>query len=205
MVRILFIAASLGCLLVRFGNAQSFELMIGTEEVFVDAQYLKFFDSQKRLSLFSRARATSTYEESSTDLFTGAYLNYTTSTGLGATVLGRIASSGSGVDAGVHFFKASSRWLIYALPSININDKLLYSWFSIIRFTPRLSERWKWYFSLELYSAFNKDGHLGSVQRARAGVDLLGYQFGAAINLAQRGVEWESATTNPGIFVRKEF
>ena len=39
-------------------HAQSFEVMPGTERLFVDAQYLKFFDANNRLSLFTRARAT---------------------------------------------------------------------------------------------------------------------------------------------------
>ena len=78
--------------------AQSFEVMPGIERLFIDAQYLKFFDDDNRLSLFSRARATAAYTEQNTNLFTGTYLNYTTKSGLGGTVNGRIASSSSGID-----------------------------------------------------------------------------------------------------------
>ena len=117
--------------------------MPGTERVFVDAQYLKFFDTDRKLSLFSRARATTEYNEQKTNLFTGAYLNYTTKSGFGGTVLGRISNFASGIDAGIHFFKASSTFMIYALPSININNELSYSWFSIIRYTPHLKNNWK--------------------------------------------------------------
>lgn len=182
---------------------QSFELMPGTERLFLDAQYLKFFDEGRHVSLFSRARATAAYNEQQTDLFTGAYLNYTTKSGLGGTVLGRISSSSSGMDVGIHYFKATTTWMVYALPAINLNDELLYSWFSIVRFTPSLTEHWKLYTSLELFSAFGEIGHLSSVQRIRLGVDTKGYQFGLAVNLNEN--RFSDSDSNPGIFFRKQF
>ena len=102
MKKVIVFVLSIGCSLVSY--AQSFELMPGTERVFMDAQYLKFFDSNTRVSLFSRARATAEYTEQQTDLFTGAYLNYTIKSGFGGTVLGRISSNNSGIDVGIHYF-----------------------------------------------------------------------------------------------------
>ncbi|MEM1219448.1 MAG: hypothetical protein AAGH79_11065 [Bacteroidota bacterium] len=185
------------------GNAQSFEVMPGTERVFIDAQYLSFFTGESKLSLFSRARATAAYDEQSTDLFTGAYLNYTASSGFGGTVIGRISSRGSGIDAGIHYFKAKKSLIIYALPSINLNDELLFSWFSILRYSPALSEQWKLYTSLELFSAFGQLGHLSSVQRIRLGVDKRGHQFGLALNLNES--RFTMTDLNPGVFFRKQF
>ena len=183
--------------------AQSFESMIGAKRVFIDAQYLKFFDAENRISLFSRARATAEYNEQKTDLFTGAYLNYTTESGFGGTILGRISSNNSGIDAGIHYFKATKTLLIYVLPSINLNDELLYSWFSILRYTPELKQDWKLYLSLELFSAFGQVGHLSSVQRLRLGVDKNGYQFGLAININES--RFSDSDVNPGVFLRKKF
>lgn len=182
---------------------QSFEVMTGTKRVFIDAQYLKFFDAKNRFSLFSRARATTEYDAPKTDLFTGAYLNYTTKSGFGGTFLGRISSNNSGIDAGIHYFKATKSFMIYALPSININEELLYSWFSIIRFTPALDQDWKLYSSLELFSAFSQADHLSSVQRLRVGLDKKGYQFGLAVNLNES--RFSNTDINPGIFFRKQF
>ncbi len=184
---------------------QSFELMPGTERLFIDAQYLKFFDQNKHWSLFSRSRATAEYDRQQTDVFTGAYLNYTTASGFGGTVLGRISNTTSGVDVGLHFFKANKAFMIYALPAINIGDELAYSWFSILRYTPRLSTQWKIYTSLELFSAFNEAGHAASVQRIRAGADRQGWQFGLAINLGQVGGDFENINTNPGLFIQRVF
>lgn len=169
----------------------------------MDAQYLSFFAGKPKLSLFSRARATAAYNDQSTDLFTGAYLNYTTSSGFGGTVIGRISSRSSGVDAGFHYFRAKKSLVIYALSSINLNDELLFSWFSILRYTPALSKQWKLYTSLELFSAFGQLGHLSSVQRIRAGVDKQGHQFGLALNLNES--RFTKTDFNPGIFFRKQF
>ncbi|MEM9834312.1 MAG: hypothetical protein AAF944_27025 [Bacteroidota bacterium] len=184
--------------------AQSLELMPGTERIFIDIQWLKTFDQARRWSLFSRSRATVDYEEN-TNLFTGAYLNYTTPSGFGGTLVGRISTSGAGGDIGGHFFKAKESFLIYALASVDINTEFVYSWFSIVRYTPRLNDTWRVYTSLELFSNFNTDGHIASVQRLRAGVDRQGYQFGLALNLAGLGQDYSTTDTNPGIFVRKQF
>ncbi|MEM6800852.1 MAG: hypothetical protein AAF696_05580 [Bacteroidota bacterium] len=184
-------------------HAQSFEIMPGTKRIFIDAQYLKFLDTHKSFSLFSRTRATAAYDEQATDLFTGAYFNYTTKSGFGGSLLGRISSRNSGVDIGVHYFKAKKSFMIFALTSINISDELLYSWFSILRFTPELKKDWKLYSSLELFSAFGEIGHLSSVQRIRLGLDREAYQFGFAINLNES--RFAETDVNPGIFVRKQF
>lgn len=187
-----------------FLTAQSFELMPGSERIFIDAQYLKFIDADHGLSLFSRARATSSYDSPvETDLFTGAYLNYTTKFGIGATLLGRISSNSAGIDLGVHYFKANKNFMIYALPSINLNDELLYSWFSIVRFTPSLNEKWNLYSSLELFSAFSSLGHLSSVQRLRLGFGFNSYQFGAALNLSES--RFADSDLNAGPFIRLQF
>lgn len=185
-------------------NAQSLELMPGTERIFVDAQWLKTFDEEMKWSLFSRSRATVDYE-GKTDLFMGAYLNYTTPSGFGGTLVGRISSSGAGTDAGVHFFRGGKTFMIYALASIALQSELNYAWFSIMRFTPALGKKLKLYTSLELFSNFNQQGHLASVQRIRVGADRKGYQWGLALNLSGLGATYSTVDTNPGVFFRKQF
>ena len=182
---------------------QNLELMPGKERFFLDAQFLKFFDVENKFSLFSRARATAEYNRQNTDLFTGAYINYTTKSGFGGSIIGRISSGNAGIDAGIHYFKASKYFMIYALPSININDELLYSWFSILRFTPPFKNHWKLYTSLELFSAFGRIRHLSSVQRIRLGAGKNEYHFGVALNLKESSVS--NPDVNPGVFFSKHF
>ncbi len=198
---LLLIFLSFGPLL---GAAQSLEVMPGTARIFVDAQWLKTFDQARKWSLFSRSRATVDYDNQ-TDLFTGAYLNYTTASGFGGTVIGRIATAGGGGDLGVHFFKAQKSFMIYALASVAVQRELGYSWFSIFRYTPALSPSWKLYSSLELFSYFTAEGHAASVQRIRIGGDTKGYQMGLALNLTGLGKDYSLINSNPGIFFRKQF
>ena len=177
--------------------------MLSKESIFIDAQYLKFFDAKKRISLFSRARATSDYYTPNTNLFSGAYLNYTTKSGFGGTLIGRISSSSRGVDTGIHYFKNTKSFMVYALSSININKELFYSWFSILRYTPHVYTNYKLFTSLELFSAFAQVGHLSSVQRAYLGLDKKGYQFGFATHVNQSRSSGDDV--NFGIFIRKTF
>lgn len=183
---------------------QSVELMPGSEYTFVDVQWLSRFDQSENWSFFSRTRAT-TVGEYETNLFTGGYLNYTTPKGIGASLVGRIATTGSGADVGIHYFKAHESWMLFALASIELSDDLSYGWFSIFRYTPSLGEKWRLYNSLELFSNFNEAGHYYSVQRLRVGVDYKRYQFGPGIDLSAFGEGYESNPTNFGFFIRKQF
>lgn len=182
---------------------QSLEFMPGHERIFADVQWLKFVGSENKWSLFSRTRATVTYENQS-DIFTGAYLNYTTKHGLGGSIIGKIGSTGGGADAGIHIFKANSTWMLFGLASIGLKNELEYSWFSICRYTPDLTETWKLYTSLELFTLFGREGHLISIQRIRLGLDRQQWQFGLAANLSELGSSW-SGQSNLGVFVRKTF
>jgi len=156
-----------------------------------------------RWSIFSRTRATVDYDNN-TDLFTGAYLNYTTTSGIGGSLIGKIGRAGGGADAGVHYLKISKDWTNFALVSAGLKDRLEYSWFSISRYIPNLTPRTKLYTSLELFSLFRQGNHLASVQRLRLGLQIGQVEFGAALNFSEVGTEW-SGSKNLGGFLRKSF
>lgn len=192
------------CLFSQKTQAQSIEIMPGNEHVFADLQWLKPFDKAHHWSLFSRTRMT-VYWDNRANLFSGAYLNYTTKRGIGASLVGKVSqTSGAGADAGAHIFKSKPSWMLFGLATVGLKEQLEYSWFSILRFTPKINERWRWYTSLELFHLFNKNGHAFSVERVRVGVDWQGYQFGLAANLQQVGTGF-IGSENWGGFVRKAF
>ncbi len=198
MLWLLFLAAA------NFSFSQSIEIMAGDKYVFADLQWLKPFDSQYRWSLFSRTRMTVDYDNRA-NLFSGAYLNRTTKSGLGASLVGKVSqTTGASADAGAHFFKSKPKWMLFGLATVGLKNELEYSWFSIFRFTPKINDRWKWYTSLELFHLFNKNGHAFSVERIRIGVDYQGYQFGLAGNLQQVGTDLKT-NDNLGGFIRKSF
>lgn len=186
------------------GKAQSLEVMTGVERIFADVQWLKPLGTNPKWTVFTRARGTVNYDNQ-TDLFMWSYFNYTTSYGLGGTVLGSITSRGAGADAGIHFFKANSNFMVFALASVEVDNDLGYYWFSIMRYTPRLTEKWRLYTSLELYSLFDRGAHVASVQRLRLGASRNQRQFGFGYNTDGLGSNYDVSVRNPGIFIRKTF
>lgn len=199
LLSLLFLLAS-----VHFVHAQNFELMTGTKRMFFDVKYIKIFDGHKNLSLLSRTRANVEYDGNA-DLFTGTYLNYSVKAGFGGTVVGRISSTGSGFDIGVHYFKVSPKFFAYILPTVQITDELFFTYLAFLRYSPMLKKDWKINSSLELFSAFNNGGHLKSLQRIRLGVGKKGYSFGLALDFVEKGGRLEDVDTNPGVFVQKQF
>ena len=185
------------------GYSQSFELMPGDKRIFADIQWLKPLDKQYKWTLFSRTRATVDYDNN-TNLFSGVYLNHTTKSGFGGSIIGKIGANSGGVDAGVHLFKSKPNWMLFAVVSAGVKSELEYSWFSIFRFTPPLNEKWKLYTSLELFTLFNRGNHLISVQRMRLGLSRKSVQFGLANNLSEASNDL-IANNNFGVFIKKTF
>ena len=200
-MKLLFSAILIFISTISFG--QSIELMAGNQRLFADVQWLKFMDDNRNWSIFSRTRATIDYENN-TDLFSGAYLNYTSKIGIGGSLVGRIGGNGAGTDLGLHIFKAKSNWMLFGLASVGLKSELEYSWFSIFRYTPTLKDKWKLYSSLELFTLFNQNNHIISVQRIRLGLDYQGVQFGIAGNYSEFGSNWITQS-NIGGFIRKIF
>ncbi|WP_010518582.1 hypothetical protein [Croceivirga radicis] len=194
----------LGLLSFNNINAQRFELMPGTERLFFDIQWFEKFDSQGKWTLFSRTRGSYDYEDT-TDIFSGAYFEYTTKSGFGPTFLGRIASTVAGAELGVHFIKQINNWSIYSLLSQEIRNQFDISWFSIVKFTPNISKTLKLYSSVELFMNFEKADHNVSVQRFRTGITKNNYFIGIGLNTTFTGTNFDLNYTNLGIFVKKQF
>ncbi|MDV7399493.1 hypothetical protein RZS08_49225, partial [Arthrospira platensis SPKY1] len=98
---------------------------------------------QPKVSVLHRTRANAEYDNQPADLFTGTYLNYSLKAGFGPTFVGRIATGGSGFDVGVHYFKATPKFFVYALPSVQIKNELLFTYLTFLRFSPTLVKDWK--------------------------------------------------------------
>ncbi len=146
-----YILLALALLSFIWATSQSVEFMPGNNFVFADVQFFKPLDKKYRSTLFSRTRARLGYksEESGVDFFSGLYMNYTSKSGFGGTIIGRADNLGSDMDLGVHYYKKIKSISIYALPSISLSQKNIYSWFSIIKYRPDINAQWKLYTSLE--------------------------------------------------------
>ncbi|MEZ5016146.1 MAG: hypothetical protein R2800_03785 [Flavipsychrobacter sp.] len=201
MDKILVLIATI--ILSKAASSQSLEVMAGTKNIFTDVQWLKPINKKRSLSVFNRTRATVDYQKK-TNLFTGTYINYTIKKGIGITALGRLSTNNAGGDVGIHYFRSSKNVLIFALLSTEIGQELNYSWFSIIRYRPKINYKWKVYTSLELYTLMNNTTHILSVQRVRLGLENKYMQMGIALNLTELNT-LPNYNNNTGIFIRKDF
>lgn len=185
-------------------KAQSLEIMPGNNRVFADIQWLQPLEPSYQFSLFSRTRATVTYEQQ-TDVFTGAYLNYTRFKGFGFSLVGRIDNRVGGGDCGLHYFKNQKDWTAFVLLSAALDQADHYSLFSIVRYRPSINEHWKWFSGMELYIAWLRGDHRVSVGRLRAGAEWKGLAFGLGADGVYGGEGVQLVYNNFGIFLRRQF
>lgn len=178
--------------------------MGGNSRVFADIQWLKPLTSDYEFSLFSRTRATVTYEQQ-TDLFTGAYLNYTRSKGFGLSLVGRIDQRVGGGDCGVHFFKNQKDITAFVLLSAALDQADHYSLFSIVRYRPPIDTQWKWFSGIELYIAWLRGAHRVSVIRLRFGAEWKDLAFGLGADGVYADHNVQLMNSNFGVFLRQQF
>ena len=202
-VRLFFLLLAL--LAFQYSHAQNFELLAGTKRLFFDFKYIKIIEAQPKISVLHRTRANAEYDDTPADLFTGTYLNYSVKAGFGPTFVGRISSTGSGFDVGVHYFKVRPKFFVYALPSVQIKNELLFTYLTFLRYSPPLKKDWKLNTSLELFTAFNSERHLKTLQRLRLGLSKNGFTFGLGMDFVETGERLENLDTNPGVFAQKQF
>ena len=185
-------------------KGQSIEFMPSTQNVFADIQFLKpVVPDDYTFTVFSRIRGTIDYEGGN-NFLSLLYLNYTSKSGIGLSLVGKVNNVANGFSSGVHYLKNSKNTTLFIAITSEVKTNPTYSWFSVFRFRPPINEKWKWYTSLELSTLVNKNGHLASTQRIRAGVDISAFQFGLGLGLSESGKD-ATVQGNPGIFIRREF
>ncbi len=191
--------------IVASGTSQSIEVMPGTENVFVDIQFLENMgDSSFKYVAYNQTRAIIS-QENTANMSTVIFFNYKTKPGLGLTLASRITSAnGASGLFGLSYLNINNRFLIYSLLALEQHDETRYGSFSVFKFYPPINDVWKVYSSLEVNSLINKDIHLDSVQRLRIGLDYKNNQFGLAANLREMGEDY-TMIENYGLFFRKVF
>ena len=185
-------------------RAQSVEVMPGTEYFFADVQFFRPLDQQFRSSFFHRTRVQLDYDNQAS-FFTAAYLNYTTASGLGPSLVSRLDNGGGNLDVGLHYYRQNGATSFFGLLAASLTDGGVISWFSILRHTPTIAENWKLYSSLELFTVLRKADHTASIQRLRLGLSHRSYQFGLAANLLELGNDFVFLNDSYGLFIRTEF
>lgn len=197
-----YIFTILFCIVTLIAKTQSIELMIHEDGGFGDVQFLKPLSKDYKWTIFSRTRLNTDFKANN-NLLSALYLNYTTKSGIGGTLLGAVGNNSTSSGAGIHLTKNTDSFSIFALPYVTFLEDPTLNWFSIARYRPQLSEKLRLYTSLELFSVFDLS-HVISIQRIRLGLEMSSYQFGFGSNLSELAGTSE-ITGDYGIFIRKTF
>lgn len=195
------------------------EYFAGNKKATVDGMFFKFFKKENnensKVLFFNRSRASVDYGITSTNNLpafgiTQAF-SYNTEALRGFAPVGVVQLLGRGVyaKAGTQFAKLRENWMVFTWCVVELKAKPSIDYFLLMRYTPRLSEHWKWFIQLESVNAFTtlENQKHSFIQRARLGLSRNAWQFGI-------GTDWNelwhpestlSYTQNTGVFVRYEF
>lgn len=112
-------------------------------------------------------------------------------------------ATGFNPTAGMQYVNAGRSHLILFSPRVNIESDPSFSIFSILRYKPDLARNTKLYLAIQALNTFDTNSHIKSYQWLRAGLDIKGTQFGAAVNFDEFGPHPDLRVT-VGLFVRRE-
>lgn len=200
----------LGWAVVTVATAQflPIELMSGHKRTGVDVLWFKKFSSQKNdpWLFFHRSRGSSDYHNGTSFAVTNA-LSYNFKSGLGIVAATQFLQAGFTAKVGVQYFKATQNRSLFSwvVAGNNAANNFSGDWFVLVRWMPRLNEKWKWFLQGETLSSLDAQSIWSLTQRMRAGLGRNRWQFGAAADFNESGKTNLSVISNIGAFIRKEF
>ena len=180
----------------------SAEVMVGDESAVVDIKASG--DLGHRAGIFARNRTRIDYHHQVSP-FTLVDLTYSLGEGFDAVAEAQMAP-GMGIvpRAGAQYFYSFGDGSVYALTTASILERPNLELIAKVRYTPLLAGDWRGGAQLEMVTDLGRDGHEFSTQRARLGISIDGYDFGAALDLVEVG-PGATLTYNLGGFVAKNF
>ena len=194
----------------------SVEVMAGDKSVTLDTKLIKPLG--EGFGLFNRNRVTLGYQgaESIDDVKVSSFhvlkLTYAIPGVDGLkTFAGSIMVPGGKVDPimGMQYAQKFADFTLYQEIAMGMNNPTspTITWLSNLSYTAELTDGLKLVTNVEGASNFGELGHNFSVQRFRLGLDINGYQFGAAADLTEKGndVAPRDVGYNLGAFVKKVF
>jgi hypothetical protein len=219
-VRKLIRAALLLVLLACAGRAGAqlpVEAFGGDKKATFDALFFRFFrkvnDEQSRFLFFSRTRALVDYKMTTTTnlpefgLTEAFSYNAPKLKGVAPVAVVQMLNRGVFPKAGVQYVLLRKKvtlftWLVSELDHDPVIDHFL-----LLRFTPRLSEKFLLFLQAESISAFPTQSttNVSLVQRFRLGLSRGAYQLGAGVDLTETGRDRFTGTQNTGLFLRWDF
>lgn len=199
-------------------NAQiPVEVFGGHERTTVDVMFFKFFKNRKkensRWLFFNRNRASVDYRMTEKTFlpqfgFTEAIsYNHEKLKGFAPVVVGQILNRGVYPKAGIQYAYIKKDMTVFTWLVCETLKAPDLDYFLLFRFTPKLTDKLNLFTQIESVNAFptSADQNFSFTQRARIGLQIHSYQFGAGADFNQSGNKTFAATYNAGGFIRHEF
>ena len=193
------------------------EVFGGYEKATFDVMFFKYFKNKENANtkflFFNRNRVSVDYKMTSTTNlptygFTEAIsYNHPKLKGFAPVMIGQFSNKGVYPKAGIQYVHIKNNFLIFTWVVCEIKEKPNMDFFLLTRYEPKLSEKLNLYTQLELVNAFPTEPSISYtfIQRARLGLKIKTWQFGAGADFTEIGSSTFINTNNIGGFLRHEF
>lgn len=193
------------------------EIFGGDKKASFDLMFFKFFKNKQsqnsKFLFFSRERAVIDYQQTATSNlpqfgFTEAVsYNHPALKGFAPVMVGQVLNRGTFAKTGVQYAHISKTLTVFGWSVVELDKKPDVDVFLLLRFTPKLSEKWHLYSQIEFINTLptDKTAYFNFTQRLRLGVKKADWQFGLGGDFSAVGRGDFSNTSNMGIFLRHEF
>lgn len=194
------------------------EIFGGDKKASFDLMFFKFFKNKdgqsSKFLFFSRERAVIDYKQTTTSNlpqfgFTEAIsYNHPALKGFAPVVVGQILNRGTFAKTGVQYAHISKTLTVFGWSVLELFDKKPdVDLFLMMRYTPKLNEKWALFTQIELINALptHPNANFNFTQRLRMGLKKMDWQFGLGGDFSAVGRHNFTNTQNTGIFLRHEF
>lgn len=216
MRQILLVAASLLIWSGAFAQIPV-EVFVGHKKTTLDVMFFKYFknkdNTNSKFLFFNRNRVSVDYKmTATTDLPSYSFtetVSYNNSKlkGFAPVLVGQLSNRGVYPKAGIQFVFMKKDFLFFTWAVCETKAKPIMDFFLLMRYEPTITEKVKAFAQVELINAFPLESTLNYtfIQRARLGLKIKSWQFGAGTDFAEIGNSYFATTTNLGGFLRHEF
>lgn len=193
------------------------EVFGGDKKASFDLMFFKFFKNKEgkngKFLFFSRERAVVDYKQTATANlpqfgFTEAIsYNHPALKGIAPVLVGQVLNRGTFAKTGVQYAHVSKTLTVFGWSVIGLKKKPDVDLFLLLRYTPKLGEKWHLYTQAEFVNAFPTDetALFTFTQRLRLGLKKADWQFGLGGDFTALGRQDFNSSQNTGVFLRHEF
>jgi hypothetical protein len=193
------------------------EILAGDKKATFDLMFFKFFknntDQNTKWLFFSRERASIDYQQSASAFlpqfgFTEAVsYNHPALKGFAPVLVGQILNRGTAAKTGIQYAHVSKHFTFFSWAVTELNKETSQDLFVLLRFTPALNDKIKFYSQLESFNIFPsvETKVFSFTQRLRLGLKIREWQFGLGADFNQSGRKKYTHSENSGVFLRHEF